>query len=73
MGFDRARPHAPCLDRDNQQGRRGSDHLAGPRAKSSPPNTWSRSAIRPRNSRAVVDAEVSRWAPIIKASDIKIN
>jgi tripartite-type tricarboxylate transporter receptor subunit TctC len=27
----------------------------------------------PAQFRAVVDAEVSRWAPIIKASDIKIN
>jgi tripartite-type tricarboxylate transporter receptor subunit TctC len=27
----------------------------------------------PEQFRAVIDAEVSRWAPVIKAADVKLN
>ena len=71
-GPDRAGRHAEGDGRQDQQGRGGDHHAAGG-ARKAAAQLMEPVGSTPEEFRARIDGEIARWAPVIKAANIKVN
>ncbi len=69
---DRARRHAEADHRGDQQGRGCDPQLPQVREKLAA-QLMEPVGNSPEQFRALIDGEIARWAPVIKAADVKVN